>query len=86
MSDIKLEHEEANILCTIVLLKGMVGAGVIPTPLSVELDPLSNEGWRRVAIEHLEAARHKPKKGRPKKAVDYEELNAEFDYYERRSH
>lgn len=86
MSDIQVGHEESNIACTIVLLKAMVGAGVTPTPLAVEIALGSEEGWRRAAIQHLdngtEVKRRRANKQRDESL--FQELNEEFDWHERR--
>lgn len=83
MSDIVLGHEESNIRCTIVLLKALVDAGVAPVPLPVELSLGSDEGWRRAAITHLDMGRQAPKRKRA--ATDWEEVNEELDFYDRRA-
>jgi hypothetical protein len=83
MSDISVGHEEMNIACTIVLLKRAVEAGVVPKPLAVELSLGSGEGWRRAAIEHLDNT-SKPRPTTSKPSVDWQEVNEELDWEDRR--
>ena len=85
MSDISVGYEEANIACTMVLLRRVVEAGVIPVPLSVELALGSEAGWRRAAIEHLDNCRTAAARKRPTKPVDWQEVNEELDWEERRA-
>lgn len=83
MSDVQVGHEEANIACTIVLLKAQVGAGATKMPLVVDLALGSAAGWRAAAIEHL----NKPRQMRIP-SVDlsghYLEFNEELDWLAKR--
>lgn len=83
MSDIQVGHEEANIACTIVLLKAKVGAGVMQLPLVVELALGTDAGWRAAAIEHLNKPRT-PRIPRVSESDKYLEFNEELDWYDRK--
>ena len=86
MSDINVGHEEANIACTIVLLKRVVEAGIVPAPLAVEIALGSEAGWRRAAIEHLDNTRRTLR--RPVRKNDsgkWEEFNEELDFDDRKA-
>jgi hypothetical protein len=84
VNDIQVGYEEANIACTIVLLKAKVGAGMMKVPLVVELALGTEAGWRAAAIAHLDAPRA-PQIPRENSAGHYQELNEEFDWYDRKA-
>ena len=85
---ILVNPEEANIACTVVLLKGLWAIGRIPTPVPVELSlpGLEHHGWRQAAIDYLKAKEKEPKRRRKLSASKWEEINEELDFHDKRSH
>lgn len=85
---IRVEHSEANIRCTMVLLMSQCGAGVIPVPLAVQMAPASllNEAWRAAAINHLNGhtSVKEEQKRKDKESGVFEELHEELNWEERR--
>lgn len=76
-------HPEANIACTIVLLKRMMENGMIEVPSSVILTGGSYEGWRRAATQFLDAGGFK-RKPRVDDSGAWAEFNEELDWYDRK--
>ena len=88
MATVEVGHEEANIACTIVVIQAAVRAGVAPLPEAVRLCPpgLEHHGWRQAAIAHLDRKKNALRRVPDSKVEGiFQELNEEFDHYERRA-
>lgn len=91
--NIDVGFDEADLACTVVMLKAQVAAGVMDTPLAVELCPpgMDGPGWRRAAEEYLENALRRRQNGdartmmRARAEPDYAAIADEMLHYDRRT-